>query len=588
MKDFFKSILSSCLGVFLAIFSLFILFAFIGFVGSLGSDDGHDGILKLDLTGAVPELSDNVETSFLDAGGSTLGLSKIEWMLAEAKEDDEVKGIYLQVPSSPNGPATLSTLKAAIRDFKESGKFVYAYSDYYSQSGYFLSSVADSLFLNPRGGVDVKGYGTMIPFFKGALDKLGAGFTVSYAGDFKSATEPFRRTNMSDQNKKQTREYLDDLYKLMQEDINLDRNITPSELDRIITNVEGRNAERSLSNGLVDKIAYEVEVEELMKSKIGKEKSKKIKFLSLSDYAKKYELKKRGSGKDRIAVVYAEGTVVYGQDGKGNINESTYPKIFQKLADDKKVKAVVLRVNSGGGSALTSDIIWHSIEEFKKSGKPVIASFGNYAASGGYYIAAGADTIVSQPNTLTGSIGVFSMLPYAGDLMRDKLGITFDTVKTHESTIMLSPFYDVSSKEMALLNEGTNEVYDRFLSVVAQGRDMSVDDVHQVAQGRVWTGRKAVDNGLVDVLGSLDDAIEIAAETAGLDKYKLVNYPKIKKSFIDEIVQEVQKDMVKHTLGTELNNNKVAQDMNRYIEFVNDLSQCSGVQARLPFLLVTD
>lgn len=588
MKDFFKNILSSCFGVILAFVVIFLLFALIGTIAGAMSGEENDGVLKLDFSTPVTELSGNVEPQFGGQPTSDLGLDKITWMLSEAAEDKDIKGVLLMGASSGNAPATNTTLKEALLKFKESGKFIYAYADFYAQGGYYLSSVADSIFINPRGGVDVKGYSLMYPFFKGALDKLGAGFTVSYAGDFKSATEPFRRVNMSDQSKMQSREYLDELYSMLQADLEEHRGISADQLDEIINESKGRNAELSLSSRLVDAIAYRSEVEDLIREKISKKKGKKIKYLSLDSYAKDFEFKTKGSGRDKIAVVYAEGSVEYANGGKGNINDRKYPAIFEKLAHNDKVKAVVLRVNSGGGSALTSDIIWHAIEEFKTTGKPVVASFGDYAASGGYYIAAGADTIVSQPNTLTGSIGVFSMLPNVKKLMNDKIGITFDTVKTHETSVSYTPFYDVSPKEMALLDEGTNQVYDRFLEVVSLGRGMTVDQVHEVAQGRVWTGLKAKELGLVDEIGSIEDAIKIAAEMAGIDEYKQAVYPKIEKSFADKILSDIQKDMAHHEIVPNLVDSKLAAKMAIQAKYLKEIAACEGVQARLPFVLVTE
>jgi protease-4 len=477
----------------------------------------------------------------------------------------------------------LLQLRESLDSFKRSGKFLYAYADSYSQSAYYLSSVADSVFLNPNGDVGLQGFGTVIPFFKKMLDKVGVDFNVFYAGDYKSATEPFRRENMSPENRLQTKEFLTDMLSVMKSEISESRKIDEPTLDAIMSDLKGRNAKLALENKLVDGLMYWDEFETIVRNKAKIDKGEKINYLSLDDYNFLAQLTEKGSYKNKIAVVYAEGEVAYNSPQKGNIDNKRYLKIFDKIKRDDKIKAVVLRVNSGGGSALTSDIIWREVENLKAKGIPVIASFGDYAASGGYYIAAGADTIVASPNTLTGSIGVFSMLPNFRKLMNDKLGIGFDSVRTHDLTLNLSTIYPLSEKEKQYVTESTNDIYAQFLDRVSKGRGMPVDSVHKYAQGRVWTGNKAKEIGLVDVIGFLKDAVNIAAKKAKLEpNYKVVEYPQIQKTMIEQIMENVIRQQNEEgEESTIIHMNPETRFFYKlYNKYKSILSQ-EGVQARL-------
>lgn len=586
MKQFFKFFTASCLGTVAAL-GLIILFfaAYGGIMASQKPTISKKTVLKLDLQGAIPEMTDNVASGGTFAlPEEALGLRHIKRLIEHAATDENIGGIYIENTSVSAGQATLKSIRESIMKFKESGKFVYAYADFMSQSAYYLASAADSIYINPQGMVDVKGYGTLVPFFTEMLEDLGVEMEVYYAGDFKSATEPFRRTEMSPQNKMQTREFLNSMLSLYQSQVGASRGMTPQQIDQIMSEYNGRNAEGALASGLVDGIAYVDEVESLIRTKLDIDEDKKIKYKTLSEYNAGVTLESKTS-KNKVAVIYAEGTVNYGTDEKGEINETKYLKYLDKVRTDDKVKAVVLRVNSGGGSSLTSDIIWRAIEQVKAAGKPVIASFGDYAASGGYYIAAGADTIVSEPNTLTGSIGVFALFPNVSDLMKDKLGIYFDTVATHPMAIGLTPVYDPSKREELYLKESVEDIYETFLKRVADGRGMSRDEVHEIAQGRVWTGEKAEEIGLVDILGSLQDAIEIAATSAELADYKVVEYPFVKETFLDKVLKGIAaSEDANVALGLQMSDKEQA--------LINELRATSQVlldrspQARLPFKLV--
>ena len=540
MRDFFKTLFASCLGVFLALALIFvILFAIAGAsMMTQKGDTNTSGYLTIDMSKPLPELTDNVEVAPFDVENITnLGLRDYIRLIDHAQTDNNIKGIVIKADEPANGGSTLLAVSDAIQKFKEGDKPVLAYINYASRNGYMLSSIADSVIINPNGGILLNGYSTTMPFIKGLADKVGVKFNIFYAGNFKSATEPLRRTDMSPESKQQTREFLNEYLATLQKIIMKNRKISKTQLDKIMSDIEGFTPEGAVKSGLADAIGYQDEFEDMLRRKAGLGKKDKVKYISVDSYSSNVSLTEKGSFKEKVAVLYAEGDVVYGQNSKGVISDQKYIKALTKIRNDDKIKALVLRVNSGGGSAFTSDVIWREIELIKKAGKPVVASFGDYAASGGYYIACGADKIFAYPNTLTGSIGVFSILPNTKSLMNDKLGITFDTVQTLPNSVFLPLNFDLSEKDQAILNANTESIYNTFKQRVAKGRKMSPEAVEAVAQGRVWTGEVAVKNGLVDKLGSLQDAIKEAAKLAKLsDNYKIAEYPYIKKDPFQEIL----------------------------------------------------
>jgi protease-4 len=588
MKTFFSGLLGSCLGVFAAFLVLFLIIVGIGAAGFAAKETKKDAhVLKLKLEDFIPEKTGNVNQQefFFSGSSDVIGLKRILDLLDAAAIDDNIKGIYIENNNVNAGQATVLSLMQGLKKFKESGKFIYSYADAHSQMSYLLCSVADSMFLNPQGSVDLKGFGAAIPFFKNMLDKVGVEMNIFYAGNFKSATEPFRLTEMSEFNRLQTREFLRDMYQIMANELAQNRGLELSTIDSIMTHMAGRKAKDALQSGLVDVLYYEDQMDDFLKKKLGIEEDKKLSYITLSDYDSTAKVQDDTGGRDKIAVVHAEGEIMYGVDEPGVISEKNYMTLLTKIRNDKKIKAVVLRVNSPGGNAFSSDVIWRELERIKEAGKPVIASFGDYAASGGYYIAAGADQIVAQPNTLTGSIGVFMMFPDATKLLNDKIGVNFDTIKTHEFATGFSPTNKLSEKEKALLQEMTLETYDLFVNRVASGRKLSIDSTKMIAQGRVWTGKKALEIGLVDTLGDLDDAIAIAAKKAGLDKYKIVEYPYIEEDIMATVIREIQKskggeeDAVKMLAGKE-----EYKWFSQYRQF-KSIVRCREPHARLPFIL---
>ncbi len=591
MKSFFSTVFGSCLGVLLAIGLGFVIMISIaasavsGISGS-GASYSDNTILRLDLENFIPEKSDNITQSIsFSKMPDAIGLRDIQLLLEKAAKDPKIKGILIENNSVAVGQASLLSLMESLRAFKESGKFIYSYADNHSQSSYLLCSVADSMFLNPMGGVDLRGFGASIPFFKGMLDKVGVEMNIFYAGNFKSATEPFRLNEMSEFNKIQTRAFLKDMESVMVAEISKNRNISEEKLASIMTGMEGRTAKRSLDNGLVDALYYKDQLDDFLRSKLGVKEGKKIKTLGLSKYSSVTTVKEtKSTTKNKIAILYAEGEIGYGSEEPGSIDDKRYLKALQKIRHDENVKAVVLRVNSPGGSAFTSEVIWREIERIKEAGKPVIASFGDYAASGGYYISAGADYIIAQPNTLTGSIGVFMMLPDATKLLNDKLGIRFDTIKTHELSTGFSPMLKLTNREKELLQESTLEIYDIFLERVSKGRKLSIDSTKEIAQGRVWTGRAALNIGLVDKLGDLNDAISIAAERAGLDDYKIAEYPYVEEEVFIKVMKEIQRGQGGDNDESVLFSTKEERKLLQMAKETKSMLKLKEPQMRLPYI----
>ena len=583
MKQFFKFFTASCLGVFAAIGILFLIgMVMVSMASSKDTTVASNSVLKLDLSRVIPEKSGNVKADpFAMDAAESIGLRDLKRTIRNAATDSNIEGILLTHKDISLGQATIQSIVDELNAFKESGKWIYAYADYYGQSAYFINSTADSIFLNPNGMVDVKGYATMIPFFKEGMEKLGVKYDIFYAGNFKSATEPYRRTDMSEPNKLQTRTFLDGMLDVFQEQVTSARGFSEAELDNIMNDYKGINGKSALEANLVDELLFHDELQDKLRAKLDVKENGKIKYIDIEEYNSKITLTEKGPRDSRVAIVYAEGLVDYGNDEKGSISDKKYMKIFEKIRADKKIKAVVLRVNSGGGSALTSDIIHKEIAHLKSDGIPVVSSFGDYAASGGYYIAANSDTIVSMPNTLTGSIGVFSMLPNAKEMVNDKLGVNFDTVRTHENAIVMSPFLEMTPKQKAMMQSETDAIYDQFLQIVADGRGMTIEEAHKVAQGRVWTGVDGKENGLVDVIGDLDDAIAIASDMAGLDEYRIKEYPSIKKEWYEDLIKGLNKGGAAQAL---LPNDDLSRALIKDYDELKTIMEMKGPQCRMPFI----
>ena len=590
MNQFFKFVFASCLGVFLAIVAISALsfFLLMGIAGSAGDQQvevAKGTVLHLKLDKPIPEQTNNLAMNpFEFNSNDILGLNDIVASIEHAADDEKIEGILLDLGSGVMaGFASAATIRQALLDFKAKGKYITAYSKSYSQGSYYLASTADKIFLNPLGGIDLHGFAATIPFFKEMLDKVGVKMQVFYAGNFKSATEPYRRNDMSDENRLQLREFLDPLYKNFLTQIGTSRNKSVEELKQMADQLQLSLADDALRLGMVDEIGYIDNVLADIRERNGLEVDAKIKTVSLEDYAKSYKSKTNFKIKDKIAIVYAEGAIYQDMGDRGTIVDNEYVKIIRKLREDDKVKAIVLRVNSPGGSAVASENIWREFMLAKEAGKPIVVSMGDYAASGGYYISCMADKVYAEPNTLTGSIGVFSMIPNMTELYNDKLGIHFDTVKTAQYSVGLNVVYDMDEFEQNHWQENTDRMYEIFLKRVADGRNMTRDQVHAIAQGRVWIGSKAKEIGLVDEIGTVDDAIAAAAELASLEEYRTSEFP-IQPDPMQEFIKEITGQKDDDAIRTKILQKELGVHYSMY-KHLREMITTKGVQARLPFMV---
>lgn len=535
MKQFFKFFFACLLALTVAGVLFFVVFFAI--VGSIGrsvtagisnpetpSVVKENSILEIDLTQRFSELSE-LNSLAIFTGGSSKSVGLIDFLnsIKIAQEDKDIKGIQLKVGGSPNGQATAQQIREALKAFKASGKFIYAYGDYYTQSDYFIASVADSVFVNPMGGVDFKGISSNITFFKGALDKLDVQPQIFYCGQFKSATEPFRLDKMSEPNRKQLAGLQKDIWTQMLMAVSEHTQADTATINNWAQTMTIQTAYDALQYKLVDALWYKDEFETLLRNKTSKKESEKINTVALSDYVKTGN---RSTSDSRIAILVGEGEIVDGTGSSSSqqIAAETFVKEIRKVRDNEKIKAVVMRVNSPGGSALASEIILRELQLLQKK-KPLVVSMGDVAASGGYYISCTADSIFALPNTITGSIGVFGMFFNTQSFFNKKLGVTFDTEKNTPYADFPNMNRKMTDKEVALMQNGVDSIYLTFKTRVATGRKMDIAYVDSIGQGRVWTGTAALDNKLVDALGNLDRAIQSAATIAHLSKYELVTYP---------------------------------------------------------------
>lgn len=577
--SFFKHISATVIGFFTALILLF--FIMIIFAAAAGSGEQvtvrKNSVLVLDSTRKIADYvpTDNGPFKGFDLSEAT-GLDAILDAIANAKSDDKIKGISIESGFAA-GLAQTQEIRKALQDFKTSGKFITAYTDGYSQKMYYLASVADTIFLNPNGAVDFKGLGAEMLYYKDFEDKYGIKANVIREGKYKSFGEPFIKSHMSDANRTQLEVLLGSIWDEISVDISKARNISRADLDSIAANLGGRKATLALENKLIDKTVYQDEYEASLRNALSISEKKKIKKISIDDYIK--VSKRSSSSKNKIAVIYAQGEIKYGKGDATYIGQERMIKDIRKAVKDKKVKAIVLRVNSPGGSALASDLIWRELVLAKKQ-KPLIVSMGNYAASGGYYISCMADEIFAEPTTITGSIGVFGILPTFKGLL-DEQGINAEQVKTHKFAIGYSPYQDLEEKYASIVQEGVSDIYAQFKSRIAEGRNISIDSVETIAQGRVWSGRDALKNGLVDKLGNLDDALAAAAEKAEITSYKIVKYPKITKD-LKAVLDEFKKGplgLSKEALIEEKLGSKAAV----LLKSTEKILREEGLQTRLPY-----
>ena len=578
MKSFFKTFFAALLA--LIIFSLLGFFILIGIAAAFSTDEkvavAQNSVLVIDASETFLEQSKNDPFSELmnKKNGKQPSLSELIGLLHYAKKDSSIKGIYIKCAENPNGYAATEEIRKALIDFKKSNKFIVAYAETISQKGYMMANVADQIYTHPQGGMEWAGFNYETIFFKGLIDKLEIEPQIFYAGKFKSATEPFRYAQMSDANKLQTGIWLNSIYNNFIQGTAEMRQLNADSIKAFANEGKVQNAKDALKYKLVDGLIYDDQLKKIISKKLRVADETKISFVSINNYAESVAL--RGTGSGKIALIYADGDVVMGKGQNEAIASDDYRALIQKIRNDKSIDAVVLRVNSPGGSALASDIIWREINLLKKE-KPVVVSMGDVAASGGYYIACGADSIFADANTITGSIGVFSVIPNAEKFLKNKVGITFDRVKTGQYADAPSATRALTVTEQRFLQAGVDSVYHTFKSRVAAGRQKSVDYIDSIAQGRVWTGADAIKVGLVDKIGTLNDALASAAKMAKLKGYTIKKYPE-SKSFIEEFFEgyknEVKTKAIQQELGLE---------QWQVLQHIKSMKQLMGQpQARLP------
>lgn len=583
--NFIKRVLSTVTGIFIFLMICFVGLLIIGLIFGSSSEEvvkvNPNSVLELKLDFPIKDYAGKTvykEYSFLNENKKN-GLFNIVDAINYAQVDDKIKGISIDNNFIKAGVTQTKAIRDALLKFKASGKFITAYADIYTQKDYYLSSVADTVFINPAGMLEFKGLYSERLYFKDFQEKTGLKMEVIRYGKYKSAVEPYLENEMSDANREQITVYLNSIWNEIKKEISETRNISESQLHTIADNLLGRNAKLAKASNLVDKIVYHDEYLAGLKHAVGIDLDTDLETITIEDYAR-YTASKLGSNKskNKIAVIYAEGEIIYGEGDAEYVGQGTMSKSLQEARADEKIKAVVLRINSPGGSALASELIWREIELTKKV-KPVIVSMGNVAASGGYYIACNANKIIAEPTTITGSIGVFGMLPNVNKLAH-KMGINAEQVTTNKNTVIYSFFEPLSEQQHDFIKEGVIDVYELFTNRVAVGRNMTLDQVKEIAQGRVWTGVDALNNGLVDELGGLDIALQRAAEAVGIEDYNIKEFPEFEKD-LNEVFQKLglvktKEAMLIEELGEE--NYKILQD-------IKSMSKKKGIQLLFPFSL---
>ena len=584
MKDFIKFTFASLLGVLLAGI-VFAILGIVSMVGMMASSDTEtvvkeNSIFMLKLNGTLSErASENPFQSFLGEENTNYGLDEILSSIQKAKDNENIKGIYLHAEALETSFASLEEIRSALMDFKESGKWIVAYGDQYDQGTYYLASTADKIIVNPQGSIAWHGLASQVVFFKDLLGKLGVDMQIFKVGTYKSAVEPFIATEMSPANREQTTAYITSIWNKLLEDISASRNLSVDSLNYYADQMmDLRPAQDYITYGMADTLMYKDEVLSYLKNMSNREADESLRTLSLEDMKNvKRNVPKDKSG-NIIAVYYAYGEIDNSTSTDEGIDSKKVCRDLRKLREDETVKAVVLRVNSPGGSAYGSEQIWNEVVKMTAE-KPVIVSMGDYAASGGYYISCAADCIVANPTTLTGSIGIFGMFPNMEKLFSDKLGLNFDMVKTNKLADMGDLTRPFNATESEIMQNYINNGYKLFVKRCADGREMTTEAIEKIAEGRVWTGATAKELGLVDELGGLDKALEIAAEKAGVEAYSTITYP-AKEGMFSSLLNQSKNDYIE---------GKLEESIGEYyhqFKFIKNLKEADPVQARLPFEMI--
>lgn len=578
--------LGNVLATVVGLFVFFMLFFFgILFIATIfGSETEvvevkNNSVIELNLEHIKNDYAGKYKDPWMEilADGEKVGLSDIINAIEKAKTDNDIKGISILNNDSELGIAQSKSLRDALENFKKSGKFVMAYANSFSQKEYYLNSVANTVYINPAGDFDFKGLSAEIMFFKDFQDKTGVKMEVIRHGKYKSAVEPFLDNKMSDANRKQISELLNSVWSSITSDISKSRNVSVAQLNKIANGLLARTPEMAKAEKLVDFVGYEDVYHDAIRKLLKVDKDDDYNKVDILEYTRKIGTTSTDFDvKDKIAVIYAQGDIMSGEGDVNTIGEGSMRRSLIEARKDKNVKAIVLRIDSPGGNALTSDLIWREIGLTKKV-KPVVVSMGNYAASGGYYIACNANTIFAENNTITGSIGVFGILPNFTQLAT-KIGIHTEQVKTNENAAEYSPFVPMDEKFKAVTQEGVEHVYKTFVSHVAEGRKMSFAQVDSIAQGRVWSGSQALKVGLVDKIGGLDDALKEAAGLAKIKSYKTQNFPEFEKD-INDILDNLPFAKSKESFLKE----ELGEETYRIMEQIKRMESQKGVQAIMPF-----
>ena len=577
--NFLKNMLAAL--VALIIFSVVGFFIILGVFSALSAEKPVEveanSVLHLKLDRPIDEVEQqNPLEELFPVAPEILGLVQVKEAIAKAKSDDNIKGIYLDAPILMAGIATVEELRQALIDFKSEGKFVVSYGAFYTEGAYYLASVADKIYLHPEGSLEINGLAANLAFFKGMFDKLEIEPQVFRVGDFKSAVEPFIREDMSEENRTQLRSLLNSVNDQMMNNMAKSRNMTLEQVQEISSKMLVRNPQDAKELAMVDDLLYLDQVKDQLKELVGTGEEDELEMISYSNYRKSYSSYK--SSRNKVAVIVASGDIVPGKGDMDNVGSDKFAKEIRKARENDDIKAIVMRINSPGGSFIASDVMWRELK-LASEVKPVIASMSDVAASGGYYLAMACDTIMAQPNTITGSIGIFSIIFNAQGFLNNKLGVTTDEVATGEISTLYTMSRPLSEEQKRIIQKDTDEGYETFVTKAAEGRGMSVDDIKAIASGRVWSGLQALDNGLIDQLGGIDDAIALAAEKAGVaDDYKVRYYPE-KKPFLEQLLSDLEGEAKTKFMKEELS------DLYPYLRQYEKVKNLRGLQARLPFEL---
>ena len=581
MKNFLSSLLATLVGII--IMTVVFVLIFIGIVSASTAKEipevKENSIMLAKFSAPIADRSDDNPFSRFLTGNpmaeSVAGLDQILKDLKRAAGDENIKGIFLNLRNVPSGFSTLGEVREGLLEFKKSGKFIYAYADSYTHKSYYLASVADSIFMTPEGVFYFTGLSAEATFYKNALDKIGVEMQVIKHGSYKSAAESFTREDLSEENREQIEGYVGAIWEKLVTDIAESRDIDPALLNQYADELMSLDNDQLLETGMIDGLIYYDEMLSLMKRKVGIKESEDLESIALSRYKDVPSKEKKALGRDKIAVIYAMGTVVDGNMGEGYIGSERISRAIRKARRDKYVKAIVFRVNSGGGGVVASDVIYREAMLAARE-KPFVASMGDVAASGGYYIVSPADTILASPSTITGSIGVIFTMPNMKELMNEKIGITTDVVKTNRHADILTVFDPLDPEERMFIQKTVDDTYENFVGLVADQRGKSFEEIDAIAGGRVWSGKDALDLGLIDMFGGLDKSIEVAASMAGLETYRIESLPRLEDpltTIMKQLTGDAKMKAVKKELGE------------HYIHYKNlqAIKEMRGLQSILPY-----